>query len=913
LDGQGCLRSLAFPEMNDRRNDIVPPADGNCTWLLEHRTYKNWASERRGLLWIKGKPGAGKSTLLKYSLRTIPTMEPPSWKSSTISFFFHGRGAEIQKTAVGLYRSLLYQLLERFPNAVSNVVRTFESRCAGIGSPGEKWKWHVQELRDFVESSLATILEESAIRIFVDALDECGEEEARRLVRGFEHLYSRCASAPHGLSICFSCRHWPVIAPVNCLEICAEHENHKDIRTYIQEELQSVDLNPEERKSLQNSIETRSEWVFQWVVLVLRRIIGMCGDGKTLRQCLEALQELPQDLDDLYETIIQSLKRRDQGQSLKLLQWLCFALRPLSITEFRCVMNLDANLTYQSFQKCKKLPAYIETDTQMERQLLSLSGGLAEWKNHQYKRVAQLVHQSVNDYLISKGFYHFDISLVSINRSVGCSHVRLSQSCIVYFTMDEIKNRHDDLTIENQRLTSWEEDTRKNLSKEYPFLEYAVHSWMLHAQVAEEQEMTQSDIFQYLQRHSAWTMELWVGLCNLVRTMGTPNTPTGTTVLHVASQFNLISLVSAIFNNRKQYNVNAASKDAQGKTPLSLAARNGCEAVLKLLLAHFDVDINSRDLSGNTALSFAAENGYEAVIKLLLAQPNVEADSKNKKGWTSLSLTAWRGHEGVVKLLLAQPNVDINSEDQKGCTPLAWAAFRGCEGVIKLLLAQSDVDINSRDLSGNTALSFAAEIGYEAVIKLLLAQPNVNADSKDEWGQTSLSLAAWRGHEGVVKLLLAQPNVDINSEDQKGHTPLAWAAERGHEVVVKLLLASPDINADLKDETGRTPLSYAAERGHETVIKLLLAQSDVDGDLKNRGGWTPLSLAAQNGHEAAVKLLLAHPNVDINSENRGGRTPMSVAARNGHEGAVQLLKSRGARSQQPIPHQIPDRSARRTR
>jgi len=845
LDGQGCLRSLAFPEMNDRRNDIVPPADGTCTWLLEHRTYKNWASERRGLLWIKGKPGAGKSTLLKYSLRTIPTMEPPSWKSSTISFFFHGRGAEIQKTAVGLYRSLLYQLLERFPNAVSNVVRTFESRCAGIGSPGEKWKWHVQELRDFVESSLATILEESAIRIFVDALDECGEEEARRLVRGFEHLYSRCASAPHGLSICFSCRHWPVIAPVNCLEICAEHENHKDIRTYIQEELQSVDLNPEERKSLQNSIETRSEWVFQWVVLVLRRIVGMCSDGKTLCQCLEALLRTPQDLNDLYETIIQSLNGRDPGQSLKLLQWICFALRPLSIAELRCAMNVDANPAYQSFQECKKLPAYIETDTQMEKQLLSLSGGLAEWKNHKHQRVAQLVHQSVNDYLISKGFYQFDISLVSINRSVGCSHVRLSQSCIVYFTMDEIKSRHDDLTIENQRLTSWEEDTRKNLSKEYPFLEYAVHSWMLHAQVAEEQEMTQSDIFQYLQRHSAWTMELWVGLCNLVRTMGTPNTPTGTTVLHVASQFNLISLVSAIFNNRKQYNVNAASKDAQGKTPLSLAARNGYEAVLKQLLAHFDVDINSRD--------------------------------------------------------------------QEGSTPLSCAARHGNETVLTLLLNHSDVDINSRDVRSRTALLWAAERGHEAVVKLLLNQPKVDPNLPINWGRTPLSWAAQKGHETVIKLLLASPDINADLKDEFGRTPLSWAAERGHETAVKLLLAQPNVNANSKDGWGQTSLSLAAWRGHEGVVKLLLAQSDVDGDLKNRGGWTSLSLAARNGHEAVVKLLLAHLNVDINSENRGGRTPMSLAARNGHEGAVQLLKSRGAWSQQPIPHQIPNRSARRTR
>jgi len=59
-------------------------------------------------------------------------MEPLSEKPFIISFFFHDCGAKIQKTPVGLYRLLLYQLLERFSTVVSNVVQTFESRCAGI-------------------------------------------------------------------------------------------------------------------------------------------------------------------------------------------------------------------------------------------------------------------------------------------------------------------------------------------------------------------------------------------------------------------------------------------------------------------------------------------------------------------------------------------------------------------------------------------------------------------------------------------------------------------------------------------------------------------------------------------------------------------------------------------------------------
>src|SRR5438046_1775553 len=99
--------------MNDRGNDIELATEGTCTWLLGNKTYLDWLSpNNRGLLWIKGKPGAGKSTLLKYAFQAIERNEHPhSNQAVTISFFFHGRGSDMQKTPLGLFRSLLYQLV----------------------------------------------------------------------------------------------------------------------------------------------------------------------------------------------------------------------------------------------------------------------------------------------------------------------------------------------------------------------------------------------------------------------------------------------------------------------------------------------------------------------------------------------------------------------------------------------------------------------------------------------------------------------------------------------------------------------------------------------------------------------------------------------------------------------------------
>ena len=64
--------------------------------------------------------------------------------------------------------------------------------------------------------------------------------------------------------------------------------------------------------------------------------------------------------------------------------------------------------------------------------------------------------------------------------------------------------------------------------------------------------------------------------------------------------------------------VEADSKGGDGRTPLSLAAKEGHEAVMKLLVERDDVEADLKDGDGRTPLSYAALGGHEAVAKLLL-------------------------------------------------------------------------------------------------------------------------------------------------------------------------------------------------------------------------------------------------------------------------------------------------------
>jgi ankyrin repeat protein len=226
-----------------------------------------------------------------------------------------------------------------------------------------------------------------------------------------------------------------------------------------------------------------------------------------------------------------------------------------------------------------------------------------------------------------------------------------------------------------------------------------------------------------------------------------------------------------------------------------LAAYFGLRETMVALL-EIRYEPNLKDDYGRTALSLAAENGHEAVVKLLLSKDSVDPDTKDKHGWTPLLWAAANGHKAVAKLLLAEDGVNPDPKNNYGQTPLSWAAANGHKAMIKLLLAEDGVDPDPKDKHGWTPLLWAAVDGHEAVVKLLLAEDGVDPDPKDKHGRTPLTWAAVNGHEAVIRLLLATDKVDPDPKDSYGRTPLSWAAAKGHEAVVKLLLATGKVGPD---------------------------------------------------------------------------------------------------------------------
>jgi ankyrin repeat protein len=110
-----------------------------------------------------------------------------------------------------------------------------------------------------------------------------------------------------------------------------------------------------------------------------------------------------------------------------------------------------------------------------------------------------------------------------------------------------------------------------------------------------------------------------------------------------------------------------------------------CTHVMRRLFGmNVDIELQKKK-RGRTPLSLAAENGHEAVIKLLLETDKVNVSSMSHYGWTPLSWAADKGHEGVVKLLLEANGIDVETEDDGNQTPLSRAARNRHESIVKLL------------------------------------------------------------------------------------------------------------------------------------------------------------------------------------------------------------------------------------
>jgi len=113
-----------------------------------------------------------------------------------------------------------------------------------------------------------------------------------------------------------------------------------------------------------------------------------------------------------------------------------------------------------------------------------------------------------------------------------------------------------------------------------------------------------------------------------------------------------------------------ASKDANGMTPLHIAAAKGQRDEVESLLAN-GADVNARANDGATPLHWAVYNGHKDVVELLLAS-KAPVNARGRDGYTPLHWAAAKGDKEIAELLLKN-QADVNARNDKGETPVNLA------------------------------------------------------------------------------------------------------------------------------------------------------------------------------------------------------------------------------------------------
>lgn len=504
------------------QDDSINTAQGTCGWLFEHESFRSWLSRpTSSILWILGHPGVGKSTLMNFVVRWKRKHLDENSKEVVAAFYVHARGKEIQHSPIGLYRSMLHQLLPYAPGQLATLTAEWLKRKA----IRETFTWSEQKLRECFYSVVTRICEQLPVTLFVDALDELGKTHAVRFIEEFGAMVKALQDPGVELKICFSCRHYPNLYPdsnsylypglpsESSLCVKVEEKNGDDIKKLISTHraLRRMDaeISTKTKEEVLQLILNRAKGIFQWVVLVLEQVGELLDYSPHPSRIKQEIEKIPAGLEALYDFILIS-SNSEPGQTLKLFRWLLFTVWPLSVAELRDALAIEAYMSHKSYSDIQSSRNYYVLE-KMKQSVRILSKGLVQVKVHtditeapQYivnssgkrdpdynveSQSVEFIHESVRDYLIEKGLYTLKTKLGLLPGTPQHScQFQLSRSCIGYLSLNEINCPVDLYCSYNYMFVN------ATPNYHYALRDYARFFWIHHVMKTEQDHIDQQDL-----------------------------------------------------------------------------------------------------------------------------------------------------------------------------------------------------------------------------------------------------------------------------------------------------------------------------------------------------------------------------------------------------------------------------------
>ncbi|KAK4206609.1 hypothetical protein QBC37DRAFT_121152 [Rhypophila decipiens] len=474
LNHTNVAEIFKFPKMNRRLGAISEPARSTCQWLFDHPTFATWlrcegTAQHHGLLWVCGKPGTGKSTLLREVYREILKAVP---QTICCVFFFNGKGGRLERTPVGLYRALLYQLACRAADGQSLLAASMaeiqQQRTMEEEPCDSEFLFSETGVKRLLVGAINSLQGQRAV-ILIDALDECDydAESSRHVAYFLRELTDSAYASGVCLDICFSSRRFPLVSLRDCPEICVEEFNSGDIALYVDKKISMGGLSRQTNsfRLLRNAILAKASGLFLWVVLVVDTLLKEHDEGASVKHLITRTSEMPAMLGELFTDLL-SKNRENVETTVRFFHWAILGSPSLRIREWRHILGFVRCGSFGSLKEWESSRWYPETDEDIEKQIHNISMGLVEVVGARLtrpglpteghladdgdsigagagslvaegeNRSVQVVHESVREFFLHQN--GFSALRPWLRNPIGMGHLAMIHHCFDYMCLKEL-------------------------------------------------------------------------------------------------------------------------------------------------------------------------------------------------------------------------------------------------------------------------------------------------------------------------------------------------------------------------------------------------------------------------------------------------------------------------------------------
>ncbi|KAF2111508.1 ankyrin repeat-containing domain protein [Lophiotrema nucula] len=742
-------------------------------WFLDSEQYSRWKIENASSLWLYGIPGCGKTILSSTILQNISQHCDSSPEYAVAYFYFNFNDMQKQQLEPML-RSLVCQLSWKCVGIPASFDALFSSHENGKRQPS---------LEALLEVMHQLMQQLPQVYVILDALDECAQKKELMSM-----LETMIGWRLHNMHLIVTSRREQVIE--RSVETFVELQNRvwlqsevidKDIQKYVRQRLSDdKDLRKWSKDAaLQEEIETAimkgSKGMFRWAFCQLD-VLGKCRNRAMLRK---SLTTLPPTLDATYERILCAITEDDSEYAIRILRWLAFSVRPLSIEEVAEVVAIDVDRN-PVFDPEEVLEEPLEA-LDICSSLVIISTEHDDRGPDSTRQVVMLAHYSVKEYLLSDRIQKGQAAPYSM-QSVAC-HTAIAEACLGYLQQFSGFGTLPDNTLEEFRLA-----------------QYSAEFWARHTRKTEHEGTEVSKLAVRLLHTNSLVFVNWIRIYDPDRPWAGPD---------FSKALNDMQLL------------------------LYYTALLGLEEMTKLLVDK-GADVNTQGGWHGNALQAASAKGHKQIVRVLL-EAHSEVNAQGGQYGNALQAAAAKGRDDITNLLL-RFGADINKEGGYHGNALNAALTIAHENTVELLLKSGARVGQDARLKGAMHHAVNNASCTPSLVRLLLNY-NTPADTVDIDNMTPLHYCVKFGHKIAAKQLLdVGVPVDSRVSRRSWNSAVVESTLSQKESALEFMLPASGSTA-----TGLTPLHFAALTGNFAMTRFLL-EHDADPNALSDHGETPLHL-----------------------------------------------------------------------